>query len=96
MGPLDPMDHKGKTKPPTLLLYRILSQVAQVVKNHLPMQEMQAGDSGLVSRWERSPGRGNGNPLQYSYLENPMDKEPGGLQPMGLQRVGHDLKTGHK
>ena len=25
-----------------------------------------------ISGWERSPGRGHGNPLQYSYLENPM------------------------
>ena len=32
-----------------------------------------AGDPGLIPRSERSPGEGNGNPLQYSYLENPMD-----------------------
>ena len=38
--------------------------------------------------WEDSPGEGNGNPLEYSCLGNPM--EPGGLQSMGLQRVGHD------
>ena len=36
------------------------------------------------------PGAGNGNPLQYSCLENPMDSEPDGLQSMGLQRVGRD------
>ena len=35
-------------------------------------------------------GEGNGNPLQYSCLENPMDREPGGLQSIGLHRVGHD------
>ena len=35
-------------------------------------------------------GEGNGNPLQYSCLENPMDGEPGRLQSMGLQRVRHD------
>ena len=29
---------------------------------------------------ERSPGGGNGNPLQYSYLENPWTEESGGLQ----------------
>ena len=33
-------------------------------------------------------GVGNGNPLQYSCLENPIE-EPGGLQSMGSQRVGH-------
>ena len=33
-----------------------------------------AGDPGLVPRSGRSPGVGNGNPLQYSCLENPMDR----------------------
>ena len=31
-------------------------------------------DVSLIPRSERSPGRGNGNPLQYSCLENPMDR----------------------
>ena len=34
-----------------------------------------AGDLGLIPGLERSPGEGNGNPLQYSCLENPMDRE---------------------
>ena len=34
-------------------------------------------------------GEGNGTPLQYSGLENPMDGEPGKLQSMGSLRVGH-------
>ena len=37
----------------------------------------KAGDTGdmdLISGSGRSPGGGNGNPLQYSYLENPMDR----------------------
>ena len=34
-------------------------------------------------------GEGNGTPLQYSCLENPMDGGPGGLQSMGSLRVGH-------
>ena len=33
-----------------------------------------AGDSGLIPGWGRSPGGGNGNPLQYSGLENSMDR----------------------
>ena len=33
-----------------------------------------AGDLGLIPAWGRSPGEGNGNPLQYSCLENPMDR----------------------
>ena len=32
------------------------------------------GDAGLIPRWEISPGEGNGNPLQYSCLGNPMDR----------------------
>ena len=32
------------------------------------------GDPGLNAAWRRSPGEGNGNPLQYSGLENPMDR----------------------
>jgi len=33
-----------------------------------------AGDAGLIPGSGRSPEEGNGNPLQYSYLENPMDR----------------------
>ena len=32
------------------------------------------GDPGSIPGWRRSPGEGNGNPLQYSCLENPMDR----------------------
>ena len=51
-----------------------------------------AGDLGLIPGLGRSPGEGNGSPLQQSCLENPMD---GGawLQSMGLQRVGHNWAT---
>ena len=46
-------------------------------------------DTGLIPGLGRAPGGGNGNPLQYC-LENPVDREPGGLWSMGSQRVGHD------
>ena len=36
-------------------------------------------------------GEGNGTPLQYSCLKNPMDGGPGGLQSMGSLGVGHDF-----
>ena len=36
-----------------------------------------AGDVGLIPGSGRSPGEGNGNPLQYSHLENSMDKVAG-------------------
>ena len=48
-------------------------------------------DPGLIPMSGRFPGEGNGYPLQYSCLENPMDREePGGLLSMGSQRVRHD------
>ena len=34
-----------------------------------------AGDLGSITGSGRSPGEGNGNPLQYPYLKNPMDRE---------------------
>ena len=57
-----------------------------------------AGDTGVVSSVlgsGRSPGKGNGNALQFSYLGNPMDRGAwtGGLQSMGLQKVRHELVT---
>ena len=48
-------------------------QVALVVKN-LPPNAGDARDVGLVLGLGRSPGEGNGNLLQYSRLENPMDR----------------------
>ena len=49
------------------------SRVAQWIKNLPAMQEMQA-DAGLTPGLERSPGGGHSNALQYSCLENPMDR----------------------
>ena len=46
-----------------------ISLVAQMVKAFA----CNAGDPGLIPGSGRSPGEGNGNPLQYSCLENPMD-----------------------
>ena len=48
------------------------------------------GDPGSIPGSGISPGEGNGTPLQYSCLENSMDRGARGLQPMGSQRVGHD------
>ena len=51
----------------------IASQVAQVVKNS-PANAGDVRDVGLMPGLGRSPGGRNGNPLQYSFLENPMDR----------------------
>ena len=48
-----------------------------------------SGDAGLILGSRRYPGAGNGNPLQYSCQDNPVDRGPGVLQFMGSQRVGH-------
>ena len=46
-----------------------IGQVAQMVKN-----ANNKGDQCLIPGLGRSPGEGNGNPLQYSCLKNPMDR----------------------
>ena len=51
------------------------------------------GHPGLIPGSGRYPGEGNGNPLQYSCLENSMDRGACRLESMRLQRVGHDLAT---
>ena len=54
--------------------------------------------SGKESLWfspdvGKIPGERNGNWFQYSCLGNPKDMEPGRLQSLGSQRVGHNLAT---
>ena len=60
------------------------------VVNNLPANAGDARDVGSTPESGRSPGGGNGNPLQYPCLGNLMDREAGELQSMGLQRVGHN------
>ena len=61
-----------------------------VVKN----PPANAGDAGLIPGSGRFPGEGNGNPLQYSYLEIPRTEEPGRLESrLESQRVRYDLMT---
>ena len=59
------------------------SQVALVVKN-LPDDARDALDKGLIPGLGRSSGEGNDDPLQYSCLENPMDR---GTWKVTLHRV---------
>ena len=51
----------------------MLGQVVLVV-NNLPANAVDARDVGLIPGSGRSSGERNGNPLQYSYLGNPMDR----------------------
>ena len=57
---------------PTNINWGLGFPCGSVVKNPPAMQGTWVGSLG----WERSPGVGNGNPLQYSCLENPMDRGP--------------------
>ena len=52
-----------------------------------------AGDMGSVHRLGRSPGEGNGNPLQYSCLRNPVDRGLWWATVHVVAKVGHDLAT---
>ena len=47
-------------------------------------------DMGLIPGLERSIGAGNGSPLQYSCQENHLTEDPGSLQSIRSQRVGHN------
>ena len=55
---------------------------------NLPANAGDVRDTGWIPGSGRSPGRGNGNPLHYSCLENPMDRGA-----MGLQRARHNWVT---
>ena len=52
-----------------------------------------AGDPGLIPGSGRSPGEGNGIPLQYSCLENSVDRGAWWATVLGIARVGHDWAT---
>ena len=70
----------------------VASQVALVVKNP-PANSEDIRDLGLITQSGRSPGRGPGNPLQYSCLENPMHRGAWQATVHWVARVGHDLAT---
>ena len=66
---------------PEKLLSSLVAQMVESAHN--------VGDWGSIHGLERSPGGGNGNPLQDSCLENPMDTGAWWVTVHGV-RVGHD------
>ena len=64
------------------LLTSWASQLALMVKDLLANAE-DSGDTVSIPEWGRSPGGGNGNPLQYLAWKIPWIKETGGLQSTG-------------
>ena len=65
-----PISILGKPEPAPFLTYFSPSLVAQTVK----VSACNAGDPGSIPELRRSPGEGNGNPLQYFCLEKSVDK----------------------
>ena len=65
----NPGNHHSSLPPLTFFPFPFLSLVAQMVK----ASACNVGDPGSIPGSGRSPGEGNGNPLQYSCLENSMD-----------------------
>ena len=55
--------------------------------------QVDVRDMGLILGLGRSPGEGNGNPLQYSCMENSMDRGTWLATVHGVERTGHDLAT---
>ena len=64
-------------------------RVVLVVKN-LPANAGDISDAGSIPGLGRSPGEGNGNPLQYSCLENSMDRRAWWATVHGVLGIGHD------
>ena len=72
-----------------MLFFKKAFPSGSVVKN----PPANAGDSGLIPGLGRSPGEGNGNRLQYSCLENPMDRGAWRAIVMGSQKSWTQLSN---
>ena len=57
---------------------------------NLPASAGGIRDTGSIPGWGRFPGGGHGNQLQYSCLENPMDRGPSRLQCIRSHRAGYN------
>ena len=67
------------------------SQIVLVVKN-LPANSGDIRDAGFIPEYRRSPGGGQGNPLQYCSVENPMDRGAGRAALHGVAKSHTQLK----
>ena len=64
-----------------------------IVAKNLPAKKGDIRDAVLIPGLGRSLGGGNGNPLQYSCLESPIDRGAWQATVHGIARVRHDLAT---
>ena len=105
-----PLSHQGKqdlksasTKARAQGIYRVTNEAwLEGLRYGLPwwlsgkeIRPANARDAGSVPGLGWSPEKGNGNPLQYSCLENPMNRGAWRATSMGSQSVGHELATEH-
>ena len=67
----------------------LLFDLGSAVVKNLPASAEDARVMGSAPGSGRSPGVGNGTPLQFSCLENSMDRGAWWVQCVGLQRIGH-------
>ena len=74
--------------PPCSICFLVLTPPATLVGKE---SAYNSGDLGSIPGLGRSPGEGNGNPLQYSCLENPIDRGAWWATVHGVTRVRHDL-----
>ena len=72
-----------------ILNLNIISLMAQLVKNP-PANAGDIRDMSLIPGSGRSPGEGNGNPFQYSRLENPMDRGAWWATVNGVTKIRHN------
>ena len=94
--PSHPLSSPSPLAPnPSQLYYLVSSKQDQVFPCSSVSKESacNAGDLGSIPGLGRSPGEGNGNPLQYCCLENPIDRGAWRAIVHGVARVGHDLAT---
>ena len=97
-GTLSPPGHCGseklycRTSCPDIsnILLRVYSMAGFPGGTEVKASACNVGDPGPIPGLGRSPGEGNGNPLQYSFLENPVDGGAWWATVHRSQRVGHD------
>ena len=88
-----PPGHNTHFKQKIFNLYNVMSLVGFPCSSVAKNPPANARDVGSIPGSGRSPGEGNSNPLQYSCLENSMDREAWWATVQGVQRVGQDLVT---
>ena len=75
-------------------MYELIHYILHIPRSLVAKESaFNAGDPSLIPQWRRSPGEGNGNPFQYSCLENPMERGARQATVHGVARVRHDLVT---